>query len=197
MKAARPLIRKRALLTLGFVFSGLLCTADVHAAPSPTITEEATADLRTQSAETSMVRELIGYLFTPGTDLGVDSTSQARWLTPELRSELEDAYRRCAEAAAAHPDERYDLPTNSDFYDSWDPPTEFQVLGSRTYGSHAFVDVKYTWGPDTNYPGDRRMLSYVLVQMDGMWKLDDLLTIRGEFASPGSLSASLREMPRY
>lgn len=146
--------------------------------------------------EVEVMRELIPYLFTPGTNIATASGAQTRWLTPELNAELEGAYRRCAEAAAAHPDEHYDLPSNSDFYDSWDPPTAFRFLGSRVYGTQAFVDVEYAWGPDTNYPGDRRTISYVLAFVDSAWKIDDVLTIRDEFASPGSLSAAYRDMPR-
>lgn len=163
---------------------------------SAAILEERSGEGIVTSPEVAVVREFIQYLFTPGTDIATASVAQTRWLTQALGAELDEAYLRCAEAAAAHPDERYDLPSNSDFYDSWDPPSKFRLLGSRIYGTQAFVDVEYAWGPETNYPGDRRTISYVMAFTDGMWRVDDVLTIRGEFASPGSLSAALRDMPR-
>lgn len=184
-----------AVIAVGMLFAGVTLFAGVVSAAPTLISEEPGPTGFVKNAETELVREFIRYLFTPGTDLGVDSTNQEHWLTAALDAELDDAYRRCAEAAAAHPDERYDLPTNSNFYDAWDPPTTFRILGSRVYGSQAFVDVEYAWGANTNYPGDQRKISYVLVLVDGAWKLDDVISVRGEFASPGSLSASLRSMP--
>ena len=184
---------RRSAILAGVVLFALWAAAE---RASALILEEPSGEGVATSPEAAVAREFIQYLFTPGTDIATASVAQTRWLTQALDAELDEAYRRCAEAAAAHPDERYDLPSNSDFYDSWDPPTTFRLLGSRIYGTQAFVDVEYGWGPETNYPGDRRTISYVMALTDGMWRVDDVLTIRGEFASPGSLSAALRDMPR-
>jgi hypothetical protein len=185
-------VRRRAILA----GTALLTLWAVAGSASASIVEEQRSEGVAGGPEVEVVRELIRYLFTPGTDIATAAVAHTRWLTQALDAELDEAYRRVADAAAAHPDERYDLPSNSDFYNSWDPPTMFRLLGSRNYGTQSFVDVEYRWGPETNYPGDRRTISYVLVLTDGIWKIDDVLTIRGEFASPGSLSAALRDMPR-
>jgi hypothetical protein len=45
----------------------------------------------------------------------------------------------------------------------------------------------FTWGPKTQYPGDRRLTSYLFVQEGATWKLDDIYTFRGEFVEASSL----------
>lgn len=188
----RKLVRRSAILA----GTALLTLWAVAGSAAASIVEEPSGEGVAAGPEVEVVREFIRYLFTPGTDIATAGVAQTRWLTQALDAELDGAYRRVAGAAASHPDERYDLPSNSDFYDSWEPPTMFRFLGSRSYGTQAFVDVEYGWGPETNYPGDRRTISYVMMLTDGIWRIDDVLTIRGEFASPGSLSAALRDMPR-
>jgi hypothetical protein len=55
----------------------------------------------------------------------------------------------------------------------------------------ATVQVTYLWRPDTQYPGDTRVTSVQLVAEDGSWRIDDLVTHKGEFVPEGSLRTSL------
>ena len=55
----------------------------------------------------------------------------------------------------------------------------------------ATVQVTYLWGPDTQYAGDTRATTVELVAEGGSWRIDDLVTRKGEFVPEGSLRASL------
>ena len=68
------------------------------------------------------------------------------------------------------------------------------MLGSRAYGGVAWVDVEYAWGPDTNYPGEKRLASLLLHQVDGVWRLADIYDHASEFhATPGTLLGRLAD----
>ena len=81
-----------------------------------------------------------------------------------------------------------DFPGNGTFIGSWDYPTTYSIVSSRRYGNRAIIDVLYKWGPKTNYPGDERTTSFIYVYEDRTWKLDDVYTFRGEFATAESLN---------
>ena len=117
-----------------------------------------------------------------------DKTAQAKWLSKNLREALEQKINSFKD----QPDNP-DFPGNGTFVGSWDYPTTYAVVGSRRYDKRAVVDVWYEWGKGTNYSGDTRLTSFVFVQEDGGWKLDDIYTFRGEFAAAESLNAYLKE----
>jgi len=58
----------------------------------------------------------------------------------------------------------------------------------RESDKRVIVDVIFTWGPKTEYPGDHRLVSYVLVREGSGWKIEDLYTFHGEFVAAGSLN---------
>lgn len=133
------------------------------------------------------LRQMFTYLRKAEPNIIRDEAAQKRWLSKDLREAL---MRQVA--TFTNPEENHDLPSNSTFVGSWDYPTTYSIVSSRRYGQRAVVDVLYKWGPNTNYPGDERTSSFIFVLEDGVWKLDDIYTFKGEFVSAGSLSEELR-----
>ena len=132
-------------------------------------------------------RQFFAYVQQDKPSIITDDHAQTRWLTKDLREALKQKIATFKD----QPDDP-DYPSNGTFVGTWDKPTTFTIIGSRLYGKRAVLDVWYTWGKNTNYPGDTR-LSYFIFQLeDGRWKLDDVYTFRGEFASAESLNAYLR-----
>lgn len=84
-----------------------------------------------------------------------------------------------------------DFPGNGTFLGFWDPPTTYTILSSRRYEERAVIDISYSWGKGTNYQGDSRLTSYVFVLEEGQWKLDDMYTFRGKYATAESLNEYL------
>lgn len=93
-------------------------------------------------------------------------------------------------------------------FNAWDFPTSYRVGGSHytsrtdtdwdehwrkhtTPEQRAVVDVIYHWGPDTQYMGNERVTSVILVKEKGRWYIDDLYTHNASRNSPGSLHQNL------
>jgi hypothetical protein len=132
-------------------------------------------------------RQFFTYVQQDKPSIITDERAQNRWLTKDLREALK-------QKVATFKDQKDDpdYPSNGTFVGTWDKPSTFTIIGSRRYGNRAVLDVWYAWGKDTNYPGDTR-LSYFIFQLeDGSWKLDDVYTFGGKFASAESLNAYLR-----
>lgn len=80
---------------------------------------------------------------------------------------------------------------------AWNTPTSFRMGGShqttRDYkvcdehhtDSSAVVDVVYIWGKGTQYEGDERLTSVILVKEADRWFVDDLYTHGGLYCTPG------------
>jgi hypothetical protein len=133
-------------------------------------------------------REFFRYLQKSEPSIVRDEAAQKRWLTQELRKALAQKL-----ATFSSPADDPDYPSNATFVGSWDYPTTYSIVASRRYGRRAIIDVLYKWGPKTNYPGDERTTSFIFMNEDGAWKLDDIYTFRGEFAKAESLSQYLNE----
>jgi hypothetical protein len=156
-----------------------------------TISEEkaatnATADAPPECAQ--VVRDFIAYISRPKPDIATDKQAQSRWLSDDLRKGLEHRLAAYNDYAKKNADSPEEPPSNADFVGSWDYPTTYSIVGVRRYDKRAIVDVTLKWGPKTQYPGDSRLASYVVVRERDAWKLDDVYTFRGEFVSTGSLS---------
>ena len=136
----------------------------------------------------STFKQFFAYVQREKPSIVTDKTAQAKWLSKNLREALEQKVKSFKD----QPDNP-DFPGNGTFVGSWDYPTTYAVIGSRRYDKRAVIDVWYEWGKGTNYPGDTRLTSFVFVQEDGGWKLDDIYTFRGEFAAAESLNAYLKE----
>jgi len=131
-------------------------------------------------------REFFSYLQESESNIVKDERSQKLFLSENLRKAFQQKIASFGNTA-----DDPDFPGNGTFIGSWDYPTTYSVVSSRRYGKRAVIDVLYKWGPKTNYPGDERTTSFIYVLEDGMWKLDDIYTFRGEFATAESLNQYL------
>ncbi len=131
-------------------------------------------------------REFFNYVQRKEPSIVKDETAQSRWLSKNLREALKKKV-----ATFSEPANDPDFLGNGTFVGTWDAPTTFTIVGSRRYDKRAVIDVWYAWGKGTNYPGDTRLSYFVFVLEDARWKLDDVYTFRGEFATAESLNAYL------
>lgn len=131
-------------------------------------------------------RQFFRYVQRTEPSIVKDETAQKRWLSNNLREALKKKLATFTDSANDP-----DFPGNGTFVGTWDSPTTFTIVGSRRYDKRAVLDIWYTWGKGTNYPGDTRLSYFVFVLEDGRWKLDDVYTFRGEYASAESLNAYL------
>jgi hypothetical protein len=132
-------------------------------------------------------RQFFTYVQQEKPSIITDERAQNRWLTKDLR----DALKQKLATFKNQPDDP-DYPSNGTFVGTWDKPSTFTIIGSRRYGNRAVLDVWYAWGKGTNYSGDTRLSYFIFRLEDGQWKLEDLYTFRGEFATAESLNAYLR-----
>jgi hypothetical protein len=132
-------------------------------------------------------RQFFNYVQQDKPSIITDERAQNRWLTRDLREALKQKLATFKD----QPDDP-DYPGNGTFVGTWDRPSMFAIIGSRRYGDRAVLDVWYAWGKGTNYPGDTRLSYFIFRLEDRRWKLDDVYTFRGEFASAESLNAYLR-----
>lgn len=128
-------------------------------------------------------REFFNYLQKNEPGIVKDERAQKLFLSENLRKAFQ---QKLASFTSGSDDP--DFPGNGTFIGSWDYPTTYSIVSSKRYGNRAVIDVLYKWGPGTNYPGDERTTSFIYVFEDGMWKLDDIYTFRGEFVTAESLN---------
>src|SRR5215813_712676 len=141
---------------------------------------------------TQTVRDLIRYLGREKPDIASDKQAQERWLSPDLKRGLQHRQDVYKDFAKNEPDSPEGPPSNADFLNTWDNPTSYSIAAARRVGERAIIDVVFKWGPGTQYPGDSRLMSFVIVQEAGAWKLDDIYTYRGKFVEPGSLTVTFQ-----
>jgi|SRR5215213_3307008 len=128
-------------------------------------------------------REFFNYLQKNEPGIVKDERAQKLFLSENLRKAFQQKI-----ASFTNGSDDPDFPGNGTFIGSWDYPTTYSIVSSRRYDNRAIIDVLYKWGPNTNYPGDERTTSFIYVFEDRMWKLDDVYTFRGEFATAESLN---------
>jgi len=128
-------------------------------------------------------REFFNYLQKNEPGIVKDERAQKLFLSENLRKAFQQKI-----ASFTNASDDPDFPGNGTFIGSWDYPTTYSIVSSRRYGDRAVIDVLYKWGPKTNYPGDERTTSFIYVFENRMWKLDDIYTFRGEFATAESLN---------
>jgi hypothetical protein len=131
----------------------------------------------------AVAREFIAYIFRKEPDIAKDKEAQNRWLSENLRKGLAHRQEEYLKHVKRVPDTAEGPPDNGDFIGSWDHPTSYAIVGSRRYGERGVVDIVFTWGEKTNYPGDTRLVSHVFIREGNTWKLDDIYTFRGEFTA--------------
>lgn len=142
------------------------------------------------------VNDFFTYLLSPEHHIIKDSAAQNRWLTKDVRLELAKADAAASKAAKAHPNEQIDAPDNGTFLAAWDTPTSFKVTGAKATPPTAHVDLLFTWGPKTNYPGETRKMTVQLTQEDGAWQVSDIHSHKAKFNQDSTLLGDLREMAK-
>ena len=111
-------------------------------------------------------REFFSYLQREKPGIVDDERAQKLFLSENLRKAFKEKL-----ASFGNESSNPDYPDNRTFIGSWDYPSTYSVVASRRYGNRAIVDVLYTWGKGTNYPGDERTTSFIFVFEDRMWKI--------------------------
>jgi hypothetical protein len=167
-------------IPLVLLFLGALAVAPLSAAPAPT--------------PDTAVTDFFHYLLSPKHDIVKDSAAQKRWLTRDVRTALAAADAASTKAAKAHPNEEIDGPTNGTFLAAWDPPTSFQVVSVKSTPPTASVDLRFTWGPKTQYPGETRLMTAHLVLEEGAWRVSDIHSHATKFNPESTLLADLRKL---
>ncbi len=161
---------------------GVITAFTALAAPSPA--PEATAN------------DFFTYLLSRKHDIMKDSAAQNRWLTQDVRHALAAAETAASKAAKAHPDEQVDGPDNGTFLAAWNPPTTFKITGTKAKDATATVDLLFTWGPKTEYPGETRKMTVLLAQEDGGWKVSDIQSHAAKFNKASTLLGDLRGLAK-
>ena len=130
-------------------------------------------------------------------DLFTDSSFKKRYFSIRLRDQIDEGLRTAVsytpppnEPWVGHParQDRF----NQTILNAWDVPTSFSVGEAEALGDTADVSVTYYWGPGTQYEGDERLTIVKLVRENSHWRVDDLVTTKGEFVPAGSLSETLK-----
>jgi len=156
----------------------------------PKETKSKTVSLTAPPESIAALRRFLAFVSKPEPDLMKDKVAQGRLLSRHTRDGIDHLWKAYAKFEKDNPG--YDCsPDNDMFMGAWDYPTTYSIIGSRHYDSRVIIDVIYRWGPETNYPGSERLVSYVLVAEDGGWKLDDMYTFHSENREAYSLTAEL------
>jgi hypothetical protein len=171
-------------MKLPLLFFVLGCLALTLTAAEPAATPEAT------------VNDFFHYLLTSKRDITKDSAAQNRWLTKDVRHALAVSDTASSKAAKAHPNEEVDGPTNGTFLAAWDPPTSFKVTDSKSTPPTARVNLRFTWGPKTQYPGETRNMTALLALEDGAWKVSDIQSHKTKFNPESTLLGDLRRLEK-
>ncbi len=150
----------------------------------------------TGPAPEATVNDFFAYLLKPKRDITKDSVAQDRWLTKDVRHALATAMAGADKAAKAHPGEQIAAPDNGTFLAAWDPPTSFKVTETKSTPPTARVEVRFTWGPKSQYPGETRMMTVQLIQEDGAWRIADIHSHKAKFNGDSTLLGDLHHLAK-
>ncbi len=147
-------------------------------------------------APEATVNDFFTYLLSRKHDITKDSAAQNRWLTKDVRHSLATAEAASSKAAKAHPNEQVDSPDNGTFLAAWDTPTSFKITATKVKDATATVDLLFTWGPKTEYPGETRKMTVLLAQEDGAWRVTDIHSHAAKFNKASTLLGDLRDLAK-
>jgi hypothetical protein len=180
-------------LLLGLV---VFTNSPIHGQEKPRLVEVSRKSVVRKDAPTKAVetfRSFFKYLSKAENNIGEDKDAQVRWLSSDMRLAMMEKAAFETRLEKENPTDKRDYPSNEDFVAAWDFPSTYSIIGSRLYGQRAVIDVEYEWGKDTNYEGDTRLMSFIFLEENGDWKLDDVYTFRGKFGEAESLSSYYRQ----
>ena len=147
-----------------------------------------------QAAHLARAQAMLAAMFDASRDFATDPDAQQRYMAPKLVEAVAGRDAFAKQRSGDQPDERTDPPSSETFLDAWDRPTSYAIVGDRVYADVAWIDVRYTWGPGTNYPGETRLASLLLHRIDGTWRLADIYDHASEFhATPSTLLERLAD----
>jgi hypothetical protein len=140
---------------------------------------------RDQSCGFASPREAVGgfmqILFTQKVPAMLhDHSINRRFFTGSLRQQVALSIKQAAtwkqgwSDYRTHPGIRNEF--NQEVFQAWDTPSTFRLASSHISRDRAMVDVIYKWGRGTQYAGDTRLTSVILVREKGRWFIDDLYT---------------------
>jgi hypothetical protein len=58
------------------------------------------------------------------------------------------------------------------------------------------VELLYTWGPKSEYPGEKRKMTVQLTQEDGTWRVSDIQSHKSKFNKDSTLLGDLRDLAK-
>lgn len=140
------------------------------------------------STPVTVTNEFMRELFTADRDLLRDQGFKSRFFSQRLRRAITEAY----EASESIPQSktepwawaglpRYEDRFNSTIFDiSEDAPTTFKIGDMIGDSREATVKVTYFWSADTKRGADKRLNSIDLVDENGTWRIDDLISFHGD-----------------
>ena len=140
------------------------------------------------STPESVTNEFMRELFTADRDLMRDQQFKSRFFSERLRQAINEAY----EASKSIPQSKsepwawsglpgYEDRFNSTLFDiSEDAPTSYKIGDTIGDSREASVQVTYFWSADTRRGVDKRLNSIDLVDENGTWLIDDLISFHGD-----------------
>ena len=151
-----------------------------------------------ESADTpsAVTDQFMRELFKSDRDLLRDEEFKQRYFSQRFLRSIEKAHKRAASNSPPEYEPSADISGyhdrfNTPIFNAWDIPTSYTIGAAEQAATTATVQVTFLWGSDTQYPGDTRVTSVQLVAEGGSWRIDDLVTRKGEFVPEGSLRTSL------
>lgn len=135
-------------------------------------------------------------VFRHDRDLFTDTSFKKQYISVRLRDLIDKGLKDAATFAPPPGEPWVGHPAQQDRFNrtilnAWDVPTSYSVGDASVNGDAASVPVIYHWGPGAQYEGDKRITTVMLVNEAGRWRVDDLVTSKGEFVTAGSLSKTL------
>ena len=140
------------------------------------------------STPVTVTNDFMRELFTADRDLLRDQDFKSQYFSQRLRRAITEAY----EASESIPQSKtepwawaglplYEDRFNSTIFDiSEDAPTTFKIGDMLAGSGDATVQVTYIWSDDTKRGADKRLNSISLVETNGVWLIDDLISFHGE-----------------
>ena len=144
------------------------------------------------------VQSFADYLTQPRTNIGAktpaDLRAQEQWLAPALIAKLRQAVTAVEQARklpeVEGPDPR--VPDNGSVLDSWELPSHCAARpAAQKTNRKNTVQLLCSWGPKTNYAGLKRRYTLQLIQVDGDYKVLDIVGHKNAYA-PESAPLSQR-----
>lgn len=137
--------------------------------------------------------EFFQYLLTSQREITSDSPAQERWMSEALRSELVKAMEAAKRKALERRGEKIDLPSNDTFLAAWEKPASFKIISSQKTPFTALAAVEFLWSAQSEYPGDKRTMTTVLVYENTGWRISDIHVHKGKYTDNRSVLADLRQ----